>query len=131
MNTFPAVEAFRGGTKLIKVVGHRGARGILPENSMIGFTFAMSAGVPLLEFDVMMTSDLVPVITHNYKLHAAMSYLKKDFYAAPSIQIKNTSVSIGNEYMRQKGTFMSVNDTQIKESELDVKKLYSNSVMSK
>lgn len=67
----------------------------------------------------------------NYKLHAAMSYLKKDFYAAPSILIKNTSVSIGNEYMRQKGTFMSVNDTQIKESELDVKKLYSNSVMSR
>lgn len=72
MNTFPAVEAFRGGTKLIKVVGHRGARGILPENSMIGFTFAMSAGVPLLEFDVMMTSDLVPVITHNYRLHSAI-----------------------------------------------------------
>ena len=26
----PAVEAFRGGPNLIRVVGHRGARGILP-----------------------------------------------------------------------------------------------------
>ena len=68
--SFPAVEAFRGGAGLIRVVGHRGARGILPENSMIGFEFAMSTGAHLLEFDVVMTSDNVPVITHNTRLHA-------------------------------------------------------------
>ena len=43
----PAVEAFRGGPNLIRVVGHRGARGILPENSMIGFEFLMQTGTPL------------------------------------------------------------------------------------
>ncbi|CUH47576.1 glycerophosphodiester phosphodiesterase family protein [Ruegeria atlantica] len=68
--TFPQVEAFRGGENLIRVVGHRGARGVLPENSMIGFDFSLSIGVPLLEFDVVLTADSVPVITHNHRLHA-------------------------------------------------------------
>lgn len=67
---FAAVEAFRGGPGLIRVVGHRGARGILPENSMIGFAFTLSIGIPLLEFDVVLTRDDVPVITHNHTLHA-------------------------------------------------------------
>ncbi len=68
---FPQVEAFRGGNNLIRVVGHRGARGVLPENSMIGFDFSLSIGVPLLEFDVVLTADDVPVITHNHRLHAS------------------------------------------------------------
>lgn len=71
MTTFPAVEAFRGREGLIRVVGHRGARGILPENTLIGFDFTLSTGVSLLEFDVVLTADDVPVITHNHRLHAA------------------------------------------------------------
>lgn len=70
MTRFPAVEAFRGGDGFIRVVGHRGARGILPENTLISFEFAMSTGAHLLEFDVVMTADHVPVITHNHRLHA-------------------------------------------------------------
>lgn len=69
--TFPAVEAFRGDRDLIRIVGHRGARGILPENSMLGFEFTLASGVTLLEFDVVMTSDMVPIITHNHRLHSA------------------------------------------------------------
>lgn len=66
---YPAVEAFRGGEGLIRVVGHRGARGVMPENSMCGFLFALSIGVDLLEFDVVLTADGIPVITHNHHLH--------------------------------------------------------------
>lgn len=70
MKAFPAVDAFRGGPGLIRVVGHRGARGVLPENAMVGFEFALTTGAPLLEFDVVLTADDVPVITHNTCLHA-------------------------------------------------------------
>ncbi len=70
MRSFAAVEAFRGAENLIRVVGHRGARGILPENSMIGFEFALETGAHLLEFDVVLTGDEIPVITHNHHLHA-------------------------------------------------------------
>ena len=65
----PQVAAFSGNRDTIRVVGHRGARGIMPENSLVGFDFALSIGVNLLEFDVVMTKDHVPVITHNHELH--------------------------------------------------------------
>ena len=67
--TLPQVAAFSGNKDTIRVVGHRGARGIMPENSLVGFDFALSIGVNLLEFDVVMTRDHVPVITHNHELH--------------------------------------------------------------
>ena len=70
MTKLDAAEAFRGAENVVRIIGHRGARGILPENSMIGFEFALNTGINLLEFDVVMTADFVPVITHNHRLHA-------------------------------------------------------------
>lgn len=37
---------------------------------MPGFEFVMSMGAPLREFDVVLTADVVPVITHNHRLYA-------------------------------------------------------------
>ena len=68
---FPQVDAFRGCADTIRIIGHRGARGILPENSIQGFEFALSIGVNLLELDVVLTRDDIPVITHNHRLHAS------------------------------------------------------------
>ncbi len=48
--------------------GHRGARGLLPENSLAAFARAMSIGVTTLELDVCVTSDDIVVITHYYRL---------------------------------------------------------------
>ena len=67
----PQVMAFSGDDDIIRIVGHRGARGILPENSIVGFDFALSTGVDLLEFDVLLTADNVPVITHNHEFHGS------------------------------------------------------------
>ena len=65
---FPQVLTFSGDAKTIRLVGHRGARGLLPENSMIGFDFTLSIGINLLEFDLFLWRDYVPVIIHNYRL---------------------------------------------------------------
>ena len=71
MSTYPQVAAFSGDENTIRIVGHRGARGILPENSIIGFDFALSIGVDLLEFDVLISRDDIPVITHNHEFHGS------------------------------------------------------------
>jgi glycerophosphoryl diester phosphodiesterase len=63
------LSGFRGGAQCIRVVGHRGARGIMPENTLIGFEWTMEMGVNALEFDVMITKDSVPVIVHNHHLN--------------------------------------------------------------
>jgi len=65
---FAQLDALRGGNGLVRLIGHRGARGIMPENTMEGFAFTTGIGVDVLEFDVVLTQDRVPVITHNHHL---------------------------------------------------------------
>ncbi|MDM7948078.1 glycerophosphodiester phosphodiesterase [Hydrogenophaga sp.] len=45
--------------------GHRGARGLAPENTLAGFEQALALGVSTLELDVVISADGVPVITHD------------------------------------------------------------------
>ena len=45
--------------------GHRGARGLAPENTLAAFRKALAIGVTTLETDVAITRDLVPVISHD------------------------------------------------------------------
>ncbi|MBQ8207145.1 MAG: alcohol dehydrogenase catalytic domain-containing protein [Clostridia bacterium] len=49
----------------IMVVGHRGMRDLFPENTMISFAAALDAGVDLIEFDVHLTKDGIPVVCHD------------------------------------------------------------------
>jgi len=76
MTDFPQLPAFRGGGGIIHVIGHRGARDIMPENTIEGFEFTLNVGVQVLEFDVVLTSDRVPVITHNHHLSVAATRTK-------------------------------------------------------
>ncbi len=49
----------------MELQGHRGARGVLPENSLPGFQHAIAAGVDCLELDIAMTRDKQIVVTHD------------------------------------------------------------------
>jgi glycerophosphoryl diester phosphodiesterase len=49
--------------------GHRGARGLAPENTLEAFALALSIGVTTLELDLAMTKDDVPVVSHNRRLN--------------------------------------------------------------
>lgn len=61
----PASDAAR-----ILVQGHRGARGMRPENTIPAFEYAIQAGVDALEMDMAVTKDNVIVISHDPVLHA-------------------------------------------------------------
>ncbi|MDE0388700.1 MAG: glycerophosphodiester phosphodiesterase [Rhodospirillales bacterium] len=54
---------------MLEIHGHRGARGLLPENTLPGFERAIALGVDALEFDVCMTRDGVPVVHHDTALN--------------------------------------------------------------
>jgi glycerophosphoryl diester phosphodiesterase len=47
------------------VVGHRGARGEAPENTLPGFAYAKSLGLTTLEFDIQLTKDDQLVVIHD------------------------------------------------------------------
>ena len=52
----------------IGIQGHRGARGLLPENTIPAFERAIELGVDVLELDLGMTRDGVPVVHHDRAL---------------------------------------------------------------
>lgn len=52
----------------VELHGHRGARGLRPENTLPAFTYALSLGVHAIEFDVGLTSDDVVVLHHDQAL---------------------------------------------------------------
>ncbi len=54
---------------MIRVHGHRGARAVLPENTIPGFEYAINLGVHALELDVVVTKDDVIVVSHDPKMN--------------------------------------------------------------
>ena len=47
------------------IQGHRGARGLFPENTIYGFIEAVKIGVTTLELDVVISKDLQVVVSHE------------------------------------------------------------------
>jgi glycerophosphoryl diester phosphodiesterase len=60
-------------TRSIELHGHRGARGLFPENTLAGFAAALAIGVDALELDVAVTADNVAVVTHDPQLNPAIT----------------------------------------------------------
>jgi len=50
--------------------GHRGARGLTPENTLVGFASACAIGVDGIELDVLISADERVVIHHDPRLNA-------------------------------------------------------------
>jgi glycerophosphoryl diester phosphodiesterase len=50
------------------VIGHRGAAGRAPENTLAGLSCAKALGCTWVEFDVRLTADGVPVLCHDRRL---------------------------------------------------------------
>ncbi len=50
------------------VIGHRGAAGLAPENTLASFSRALEIGVDAIELDVHLTRDQVIVVYHDYLL---------------------------------------------------------------
>jgi glycerophosphoryl diester phosphodiesterase len=55
----------RRSPRIMKIIGHRGARGLAPENTLLSFQAALDAGVDGIECDVRISSDGVPVLVHD------------------------------------------------------------------
>jgi len=54
--------------KLPLIIGHRGAKGIAPENSLYGFKKAVELGIDGIELDVHLTKDGKLIVIHDMNL---------------------------------------------------------------
>ena len=57
------------GAAAFDLQGHRGARGLAPENTLTAFQIALDLGVDTLECDMAITRDGVVVIYHDLRLN--------------------------------------------------------------
>jgi len=57
----------------LNVIGHRGAAGLLPENTLAGFKKAIELGVDAIELDIHLTADGEAVVYHNAGLNPAIT----------------------------------------------------------
>ena len=54
--------------KNLYVIGHRGAAGLAPENTLAAFSRALSIGVDAVELDVQLSRDGVVIVYHDFSL---------------------------------------------------------------
>ena len=57
----------------IKIYGHRGARGDLPENTLEGFKYLFENNINAYETDILISKDFIPVITHDFRLDPSLT----------------------------------------------------------
>jgi glycerophosphoryl diester phosphodiesterase len=67
----------------IDVQGHRGARGLKPENTLPAFEAALDAGPTSIETDVHLTRDGVPVLVHDPVVSERLFRLTRDSTSSP------------------------------------------------
>jgi glycerophosphoryl diester phosphodiesterase len=60
--------------KEIDIQGHRGCRGLLPENSLPAFEKAIDLGVNTLELDIAITKDNKVVVSHEPFMNPVICY---------------------------------------------------------
>lgn len=58
-----------GSSAALDLQGHRGARGLAPENTLPAFALALGIGVSTLELDIAITRDDVLVVSHDPALN--------------------------------------------------------------
>ncbi|MCC6197900.1 MAG: glycerophosphodiester phosphodiesterase [Burkholderiales bacterium] len=70
--TIVALAALALPAQAFDLQGHRGARGLAPENTIAGFERALALGVTTLETDLAVTKDGTLVISHDPVLNPAL-----------------------------------------------------------
>lgn len=91
----------------IPVHGHRGARTVMPENTIPGFEYATAEGADWIELDLWATSDHVLVVTHdaamNGKYCRGPQGAEKVIRKMTLAELKKWDCGIANpDYPRQK-----------------------------
>jgi glycerophosphoryl diester phosphodiesterase len=82
-----------GAAGKVLVHGHRGARAVLPENTMPAFEHAINAGADVIELDLAVTKDNVLVASHDPTINPAICTGPK-----PGIAIRELTLAELKQY---------------------------------
>lgn len=83
----------------LDVQGHRGARGLRPENTLPAFAAALSIGVNTLELDVGLTRDGIVVVSHDPRLNPDITRTPDgQWLAGPGASLRSLTLSALRRY---------------------------------
>jgi len=68
-----SILTFAPAAPALDAQGHRGARGLMPENTLAAFTRALHIGVDTLEMDLGVTRDGHVVVMHDMRLNPSLT----------------------------------------------------------
>src|SRR5262245_21074168 len=86
-----------------KLIDHRGASGIAPENTLAAFSKAVELGAKWIEFDVMLSKDDEPVIFHDLNLNRTSSGQGRlSEHAYEQLKGLNAGIWFGESFAQEK-----------------------------
>lgn len=71
----------------VELQGHRGARGLAPENTVAGVRAALAVGVDTIEVDVHLSADGIPVVYHDAELNPAITRGPDGAWVEPGVAV--------------------------------------------
>ena len=81
-------------TRKIDIIGHRGAAGLMPENTLSAFQRACEIGVDAIELDVLLTADNNIIVHHDYALKPEIARTPRgDWLDRPGLTIKKLTLA--------------------------------------
>jgi glycerophosphoryl diester phosphodiesterase len=104
-STFSTVFSLMAQDKIFDIQGHRGARGLMPENTIPAFIRAIDEGVHTLELDVVISKDYKVVVSH-------------DPFFNPDISTGPSGLPV---YESNKGNLFLINYKQIKKYDVGLR----------
>lgn len=75
------------------VIAHRGARGEKPENSIAALRTGLDSGADVIEFDIRVTRDGVPILSHDYlmyRMHHKLDFITRHTLAELEKKVAGT-----------------------------------------
>lgn len=83
-----------GSAAAFDLQGHRGARGLAPENTLAAFAAALAIGVDTLELDTVLTRDDVVLVSHDPRLNPDLARgADGRWVAAPGAALRSLSLA--------------------------------------
>lgn len=77
------------------IIGHRGAAGLARENTVEALRAGLEAGADILEFDIRLTKDKVPVLIHDFHIlrtHGDLSFISRSTFAELQEHTKDSPI---------------------------------------
>ena len=92
------VEAGEPSKPVVEVQGHRGARHLLPGNTLAGFRYALEVGVDTIELDLALTKDNRFVVIHDLYINGELCLAPGRVRLAEEVAVRDLTLAELKEY---------------------------------